>query len=36
MVRIVNLFDIKKGSRLTKEQMKPGNVRFIGSSSSTL
>lgn len=33
MVRIVNLFDIKKGSRLTKEQMKPGNVRFIGSSS---
>ena len=29
---IGTLFDIKKGSRLTKAQMKEGNIRYIGSS----
>ena len=30
--QIGNLFDVKKGTRLTKANMKPGNIRFIGSS----
>ena len=25
-----SLFDIKKGTRLTKAEMKPGNIPFIG------
>ena len=28
------LFDVVKGKRLTKAEMKPGNIRFIGSSAS--
>ena len=32
--KIGDLFDIKKGKRLTKAAMKPGNVSFIGSSAS--
>lgn len=31
--KIGDLFDITKGSRLTKAHMIPGNVRFIGASS---
>ena len=30
--KIGDLFDIVKGTRLTKANMKPGNIRFIGSS----
>ena len=30
--QIGNLFDVIKGTRLTKANMKPGNIRFIGSS----
>lgn len=29
---IGDLFDAKKGKRLTRAQMKPGKVRFIGAS----
>ena len=31
---IGELFDVEKGKRLTKAEMKPGNIRFIGSSAS--
>lgn len=31
---IGELFDVVKGKRLTKAEMKPGNIRFIGSSAS--
>ena len=31
--RIDDLFDIKKGKRLTKSQMKDGNINFIGATS---
>ena len=31
--RIGDLFDVVKGTRLTKAEMKPGSIRFIGSSS---
>lgn len=27
---IATLFDIRKGSRLTKQNMKPGNINYIG------
>ena len=30
--QIGDLFDVKKGTRLTKANMKPGEIRFIGSS----
>ena len=30
--RIGDLFDVVKGTRLTKANMKPGDIRFIGSS----
>lgn len=29
---IATLFDIKKGTRLTKQKMKPGNINYIGAS----
>lgn len=32
-VKIGNLFKIKKGKRLTKANMKPGKIRFIGATS---
>lgn len=30
--RVTELFDVVKGKRLTKADMKPGDIRFIGSS----
>ena len=30
--KIGDLFEVKKGTRLTKADMKPGEIRFIGSS----